>query len=127
MSVSSIRGVGLAALLGVTIAAHPFVTTGTYSLDMSGAIRGHLSGQATADHSQMLSDAGPAYTFVLHLPAGTAGSDPHQESMLIFTSKDQPAPGHFSLVDPSPTVNPKQLESALTGSDERPWSIAPIA
>lgn len=110
---------GLAAVVALLATAH---ADGTYSLTMSGAVRAHVNGRATAKQSSPLSDAGQAYAIVLYLPKGTAPGDPSGQEFLLFSSTARPAPGRHAAVDPDVTSD--DVSVLLTGDDTKPWSTA---
>jgi hypothetical protein len=118
---ASACGLVLAFAIGAPLPAH--LADGTYSLDMSGAVRTHVSGRATGRQSSQFSDAGQSYSIVLHLPKGTAPGDPSGEEFLVFSAQAHPAPGQYAVADPGDD-RPKTLATVLSGRDETPWSTA---
>lgn len=98
---------------------------GTYSLDLTGAMRAHVSGSATGEQSSMVGDGGQSYHIVLHFPRGAALSAPSREDFLLFSSKGYPRPARYRAVDFGDNEAPDQLATLLlSGRDETPWSPA---
>jgi hypothetical protein len=98
---------------------------GTYSLDLTGAMRAHVSGLATGEQTSKFSDVGQSYKIVLHFPRGTEFGSPSREEFLLFSWKDRPRSARYRAVDVGDNEAPDQLATLLqSGSDQTSWSTA---
>lgn len=115
------------ALLLVASCDSPPVGTGTYALDLSGAIKKHIEGVATAGPSSAMSSSGPSYAVSLKLPMESTFADSmNQFAFIAFMteSRARPNAGQYRLAVPGETVAEPKMWAVVSNNQDWPWDVA---
>ncbi|MEP6620141.1 MAG: hypothetical protein ABJE47_12525 [bacterium] len=76
-------------------------SAGTFEADVSGALKAHVSGRATASQTSATSTSGNGYIVDLTLPAKIQGMEAYQAGRIMLEGQHQPAAGDYTVVSGS--------------------------